>query len=54
MVLYNNTDDDNLFADTHSVPSVHVNNTDGVALKNFIADNDGEATVTLRDTATKT
>ncbi len=54
MVLYNNTDDDNLFTDTHSVPSVHVNNTDGVALKKFIADNDGQATVTLRDTATKT
>ncbi|MEM9566342.1 MAG: S8 family serine peptidase [Actinomycetota bacterium] len=38
MVLYNNTDNDNLFTDPHSVPSVHLNNTDGLALKQYIAD----------------
>jgi subtilisin family serine protease len=36
MILYNNTDDDNLFTDNHWVPSVHVNNTDGLAIKAYI------------------
>ena len=38
MIMYNNTDDDNLFTDTHWVPSVHVNNTDGLAIKAYIDD----------------
>lgn len=37
MVLYNNDDDDNLFTDTHAVPSVHVDNSDGLKLKEYIA-----------------
>ncbi len=37
MVLYNNTDADNLFTDSHWLPAVHVNNTDGVKIKEYIA-----------------
>jgi subtilisin family serine protease len=36
MVLYNNDDDDNLFTDTHVLPSVHINNSDGVEIKAHI------------------
>jgi subtilisin family serine protease len=36
MVLYNNSDDDNLFTDTHWVPSVHLDNTPGLASKAYI------------------
>jgi subtilisin family serine protease len=39
MILYNNSDNDNLFSDTHWVPSVHVDYTPGVAIKNYIASN---------------
>ncbi len=49
MVLYNNTDQDNLFTDSHFVPSVHVNNTDGLAIKEFIAEN-SNTTGTIRKT----
>lgn len=37
MVLYNNDDNDNLFTDSHRVPSIHLNNTDGLAVKAYIA-----------------
>ncbi len=37
MVLYNNSDDDNLFTDTHWVPSVHVDLTEGLKVKDYIA-----------------
>lgn len=37
MILYNNSDDDNLFSDTHWVPSVHIDNTPGLAIKAYIA-----------------
>ncbi|MFK8024473.1 MAG: S8 family serine peptidase [Ilumatobacter sp.] len=37
MILYNNTDDGNLFTDNHFVPTVHVNLTDGLAMKEYIA-----------------
>jgi subtilisin family serine protease len=36
MVQYNNDDNDNLFTDNHSVPSVHVNFTDGTKIKDLI------------------
>ena len=36
MVLYNNVDEDSLFTDTHAVPAVHINNTDGLKLKQYI------------------
>jgi subtilisin family serine protease len=38
MVLYNETDDDNLFTDPHSVPSVHIDLTPGLRLKQYIAE----------------
>jgi subtilisin family serine protease len=37
MIMYNNSDDDNLFTDTHWVPSVHIDNTPGLAIKAYIA-----------------
>ena len=37
MVLYNNSDNDNLFTDSHWVPSLHVDNTTGLAIKADIA-----------------
>jgi len=37
MILYNNVDSDNLFTDTHWVPSVHIDNTPGLAIKAYIA-----------------
>ncbi len=36
MVLYNNSDSDTLNTDNHYVPSVHINNTDGLAVKAYI------------------
>ena len=50
MVMYNNSDDDNLFTDTHSVPSVHVNNTDGLKLKEYIAKKGDKAQAEITDT----
>ena len=37
MIMYENTDDNNLFSDTHWVPSVHIDNTPGLAIKAYIA-----------------
>jgi len=37
MIMYNNSDVDNLFSDTHWVPSVHIDNTPGLAIKAYIA-----------------
>ncbi|MEZ4681135.1 MAG: hypothetical protein R2932_43670 [Caldilineaceae bacterium] len=37
MILYNASDDDNLFSDTHWVPSVHIDYTPGLSVKNYIA-----------------
>jgi subtilisin family serine protease len=36
MVLYNATDSDSQNTDTHWVPSVHINNTDGLVIKGYI------------------
>ncbi len=36
MILYNNTNDDNLFTDTHSVPSLHVDLDEGLVVKEYI------------------
>ena len=36
MVMYEETDEGNLFTDTHWVPSVHVDNTPGLAIKAYI------------------
>ncbi len=37
MILYNNSNVDNLFTDTHHVPSVHVDLDKGLKVKNYIA-----------------
>ena len=37
MIMYENSDVGNLFSDTHFVPSVHVDNTPGLAIKAYIA-----------------
>ena len=50
MILYENDDVGNLFTDTHFVPSVHVDNTPGLAIKAYIAG--GGATAEIRDTQT--
>jgi hypothetical protein len=38
MILYNTFDAQNEVTDTHWVPSVHINNTDGLVIKGYIAD----------------
>jgi subtilisin family serine protease len=47
MVLYNPDDTQDLLTDDHWVPSVHVNFTEGQALKQYIADNGASATVEI-------
>jgi subtilisin family serine protease len=37
MILYNADDSQSLNADNHWVPTVHINNTDGLAIKDYIA-----------------
>ena len=37
MVMYNNNDVDNLATDSHWVPSVHIDQTPGLAIKSYIA-----------------
>ena len=37
MILYNTTDVDDLFTDNHWVPSVHVDNQPGLAIKAYVA-----------------
>jgi subtilisin family serine protease len=53
MVLYNNTDDDNLFTDTHWVPSVHIDNTHGLEVKQYIND-ESNPTATITNTGKRT
>ena len=36
-ILYNNSDEDNLFSDTHWTPTVHIDFTPGLAIKAYIA-----------------
>jgi subtilisin family serine protease len=36
MIMYENSDRGNLFSDTHWVPTVHVDNTPGLAIKQYI------------------
>lgn len=48
MIMYENNDAGNLFSDTHWVPSVHVDNTPGLAIKSYI----GSATKKMPATAT--
>jgi plastocyanin len=37
MILYNTNDVDNLYTDTHWIPSVHIDNTPGLKIKAYIA-----------------
>jgi hypothetical protein len=37
MIMYENSDRGNLFSDSHWLPSVHVDNTPGLAIKSYIA-----------------
>lgn len=54
MILYNPTDAQDLGSDNHYVPTVHVNFTDGTAVKTFIANNTGEMASLTRGRATAT
>ncbi|WDE09087.1 S8 family peptidase [Thalassomonas viridans] len=45
MIMYNNNDVDNLNSDNHAVPSVHIDNTPGLAIKAYIAG--GSATASI-------
>ena len=45
MIMYNNSDVDNLNSDNHAVPSVHIDNTPGLAIKAYIAG--GAATASI-------
>jgi len=47
MIMYENTDDNSLFTDTHWVPSVHIDNTPGLAIKAYIDAEGASATATL-------
>lgn len=44
MILYNQNDGQSLVTDNHFLPSVHINNTDGVAVKAYIDDAGAAAT----------
>ncbi|HSQ68504.1 MAG TPA: S8 family serine peptidase, partial [Steroidobacteraceae bacterium] len=47
LVLYNTSDAQDLNTDTHWVPGVHVNNTDGLATKSYIASAGAGATAMI-------
>jgi subtilisin family serine protease len=47
MIMYENSDAGSLFSDTHWVPSVHIDNTPGLAIKAYIAANSGTATAEI-------
>jgi hypothetical protein len=47
MILYNPNDAQALVTDNHHVPSVHINFTDGSAIKAYIASHVGTATATI-------
>ena len=49
MVLYNVDDVQDLLTDNHVIPSVNITNSDGLALKQYIADNGADATVEITD-----
>jgi subtilisin family serine protease len=47
MIMYNNSDDDNLATDSHWVPSVHIDQTPGLAIKAYIAADPSAATAMI-------
>jgi len=54
MIMYENSDDNSLFTDSHFVPSVHIDNTPGLAVKAYIASAGTGATAEIKDTASVT
>jgi subtilisin family serine protease len=50
MIMYENDDVSNLFTDNHWLPTVHIDNTPGLAIKAYIAANPAAATAEIRDT----
>jgi subtilisin family serine protease len=53
MILYNNSNDDNLFTDTHWVPTVHVDLDEGLVVKQYIESTpDPMAQITTGETTT--
>ncbi len=52
MVMYEQSDAGDRFTDTHHVPSVHVDNTEGLAIKDYIDSTDAP-TAAIVDTGTK-
>jgi subtilisin family serine protease len=46
-ILYNNFDEDNLFTDTHWTPTVHIDNTPGLAIKAYIDSEGAGATASI-------
>lgn len=53
VILYNNSDVDNLFTDNFHVPTVHIDNTPGLEIRDYIASAGENATAEIRDTATE-
>jgi subtilisin family serine protease len=51
-ILYNNSDDDNLFTDTHWTPAVHIDNTPGLAIKAYVDTAGSSAVAAITDTMT--
>jgi subtilisin family serine protease len=49
MVLYNVDDVQDLLTDNHVIPSVNIKFSDGIALKEYIAENGDDATVRITD-----
>jgi subtilisin family serine protease len=47
MVMYENIDDNSLFTDSHWVPSVHIDNTPGLAVKAYIDSAGADATASI-------
>jgi subtilisin family serine protease len=52
MVMYEANDEGNLFTDNHWVPTVHIDNTPGLEIKDYIATAGAAATAEIRDTKT--
>ena len=50
MIHYENSDVNNLFTDSHWVPTVHIDNTPGLEIKAYIASEGDNAMATIRDT----
>lgn len=53
VILYNTSDEDNLFTDSFHVPTVMLDNTEGLQVKSYIDAAGPDATAELRGTATK-